>query len=205
MDRAHRIGQTKQVYVFRFVTENAVEEKVLERAAQKLRLDQLVIQQGRSEHKSKGAFPSVSSSLSSAELTRFSLLAFATAANKDELVDMIQHGAEKIINSAESMDVQDDIDDIIKRGEERTAELNSKYAQLNFDDLQVFKSETTTNWEGEDYGGAKKKVGLLWIEPSKRERKSNYSVDGYYRDAMKTNVGRPTGPRGPRQPKVMAT
>ena len=53
MDRAHRIGQTKQVYVFRFVTENAVEEKVLERAAQKLRLDQLVIQQGRTEHKSK--------------------------------------------------------------------------------------------------------------------------------------------------------
>ncbi|KAL8858445.1 MAG: hypothetical protein Q9198_010684, partial [Flavoplaca austrocitrina] len=45
MDRAHRIGQTKQVVVFRFVTEQAIEEKVLERAAQKLRLDQLVIQQ----------------------------------------------------------------------------------------------------------------------------------------------------------------
>ncbi|KAG2735769.1 hypothetical protein G9P44_001983, partial [Scheffersomyces stipitis] len=29
MDRAHRIGQTKQVKVFRFVTENAIEEKVL--------------------------------------------------------------------------------------------------------------------------------------------------------------------------------
>lgn len=54
MDRAHRIGQTKQVYVFRFVTENAVEEKVLERAAQKLRLDQLVIQQGRAQQSSKG-------------------------------------------------------------------------------------------------------------------------------------------------------
>lgn len=40
MDRAHRIGQTKQVVVFRFVTEKAIEEKVLERAAQKLRLDQ---------------------------------------------------------------------------------------------------------------------------------------------------------------------
>jgi len=47
MDRAHRIGQTKQVKVFRFITENAIEEKVLERATQKLRLDQLVIQQGR--------------------------------------------------------------------------------------------------------------------------------------------------------------
>jgi SWI/SNF-related matrix-associated actin-dependent regulator of chromatin subfamily A member 5 len=49
MDRAHRIGQTKQVYVFRFITEESVEERMLERAAQKLRLDQLVIQQGRTQ------------------------------------------------------------------------------------------------------------------------------------------------------------
>ena len=49
MDRAHRIGQTKQVYVFRFITEGSVEERMLERAAQKLRLDQLVIQQGRQQ------------------------------------------------------------------------------------------------------------------------------------------------------------
>lgn len=53
MDRAHRIGQTKQVYVFRLVTEGSVEERMLERAAQKLRLDQLVIQQDRS-HSHKG-------------------------------------------------------------------------------------------------------------------------------------------------------
>jgi len=178
MDRAHRIGQKKQVYVYRFVTENAVEEKVLERAAQKLRLDQLVIQQGRAEHKSK-------------------------AANKDDLVDMIQHGAEKIINSKESMEVEDDIEEIIRRGEERTAELNAKYAELNFDDLQIFKSETTTNWEGEEYGG-KKKQGILWIEPSKRERKSNYSVDEYYRGAMHRGTAPgPKGPRGPRGPKQL--
>jgi SWI/SNF-related matrix-associated actin-dependent regulator of chromatin subfamily A member 5 len=49
MDRAHRIGQTKQVYVYRFITEGSVEERMLERAAQKLRLDQLVIQQGRQQ------------------------------------------------------------------------------------------------------------------------------------------------------------
>lgn len=55
MDRAHRIGQTKQVYVFRFITEGSVEERMLERAAQKLRLDQLVIQQGRTQA-TKGAF-----------------------------------------------------------------------------------------------------------------------------------------------------
>lgn len=125
------------------------------------------------------------------------------AANKDDLVDMIQHGAEKIINSSESMLVQDDIEDIITRGEARTQELNSKYAQLNFDDLQIFKSETTTNWEGEDYGG-KKKIGLAWIEPSKRERKTNYSVDSYYRDTLRTGPGRATGPRAPRAPKQLS-
>lgn len=56
MDRAHRIGQTKQVYVFRFITEGSVEERMLERAAQKLRLDQLVIQQGRTQA-AKGKLP----------------------------------------------------------------------------------------------------------------------------------------------------
>lgn len=55
MDRAHRIGQAKQVYVFRFITEGSVEERMLERAAQKLRLDQLVIQQGRTQN-TKGSY-----------------------------------------------------------------------------------------------------------------------------------------------------
>lgn len=47
-DRAHRIGQQKQVRVFRFITENTVEERIVERAEMKLRLDSIVIQQGNS-------------------------------------------------------------------------------------------------------------------------------------------------------------
>jgi hypothetical protein len=47
MDRAHRIGQKKEVQVFRFCVENSIEEKVIEKAYKKLRLDALVIQQGR--------------------------------------------------------------------------------------------------------------------------------------------------------------
>lgn len=54
MDRAHRIGQTKQVYVFRFITQDAVEERILDRATQKLKLDQLVIQEGRAQTAQKG-------------------------------------------------------------------------------------------------------------------------------------------------------
>lgn len=49
-DRAHRIGQKKQVKVFRFISENTVEERIIERAEMKLRLDAVVIQQGELIH-----------------------------------------------------------------------------------------------------------------------------------------------------------
>ena len=178
MDRAHRIGQTKQVYVFRFVTEHAVEERILERAAQKLRLDQLVIQQGRTQ-------PNKSQQ------------------SKDDLVDMIQHGAEKIIASESNLLIDDDIDAIIKRGEQRTSALQDKYQSLNLDDLNNFKSESTLEWEGQDFRNRGANRGF-WIEPSKRERKGavSYSVDDYYREAMSTK--KPSAPKAPRAPKQIA-
>lgn len=187
MDRAHRIGQTKQVMVFRFVTENAIEEKVLERAAQKLRLDQLVIQQGRTQQPVKNA------------------------ASKDELLTMIQHGAEKVFNSqgplgpaSGSGDITDDaFEAILKRGEERTQQLNNKYEKLGLDDLQKFTSDSTYEWNGETFQPRKKDIGLSWINPSKRERKEiGYSMDKYYRQALMTG-GRTESkqPRVPRAPK----
>jgi SWI/SNF-related matrix-associated actin-dependent regulator of chromatin subfamily A member 5 len=39
--------------------------------------------------------------------------------------------------------INDDIDAIIQRGEERTVELNSKYEGLYLDDLNNFKSDAT--------------------------------------------------------------
>jgi SWI/SNF-related matrix-associated actin-dependent regulator of chromatin subfamily A member 5 len=95
MDRAHRIGQTKQVYVFRFITEGSVEERMLERAAQKLRLDQLVIQQGRTQQ-AKGTLIFIRPLEWSSKLTPI----HSAAANKEELLEMITHGADKIINAA---------------------------------------------------------------------------------------------------------
>ncbi|KAF2830831.1 hypothetical protein CC86DRAFT_367491 [Ophiobolus disseminans] len=186
MDRAHRIGQTKQVYVFRFVTEGAIEEKVLERAAQKLRLDQLVIQQGRAQQPAKNA------------------------ASKDELLTMIQHGAEKVFNSKGPLgpatgdeDAEDDFEEIMKRGEQMTAKLNQKYETLGLEDLQKFTSDSTYEWNGETFEPRKKNVGLTWINPSKRERKEqNYGIDSYYRKTLVTG-GRTENkqPRVPRAPK----
>lgn len=186
MDRAHRIGQTKQVYVFRFVTEKAIEEKVLERAAQKLRLDQLVIQQGRSQQPTKNA------------------------ASKDELLTMIQHGAETIFNTKGAVGIagdgsigDDDFDAVMKRGEEMTAALNNRYEKLGLDDLQKFTSDSTYEWNGETFEPRKKEIGISWINPSKRERKEqNYGIDSYYRKALVTG-GRTENkqPRIPRAPK----
>ena len=42
MDRCHRIGQTKQVTVYRLVSANTVEERILRRADEKSRIQQTV-------------------------------------------------------------------------------------------------------------------------------------------------------------------
>ncbi|KAG0198407.1 hypothetical protein BGX33_012360, partial [Mortierella sp. NVP41] len=180
-DRAHRIGQKKQVYVFRFVTENGIEEKVLERAAQKLRLDQLVIQQGRMQHQQK-------------------------AANKDELLTMIQHGAADVFKgTSDNFSYDPDIEQILRRGEEKTSELNQKYSNVGIEDLAKFTNAegSAYDWQGEDWSNKRKADGsLLWITPAKRERKANYAVDDYYRDALRVAPKQPSV-KAPRPPKAL--
>ncbi|KAI9104856.1 SNF2 family N-terminal domain-containing protein [Phlyctochytrium arcticum] len=182
-DRAHRIGQRKQVYVYRFITENAVEEKVIDRASQKLRLDQLVIQQGRSNQPGK-------------------------AANKDELVSMIQHGARDIFESVDSTISGEAIEDVLKRSEQKTSQQDTKYANMGLDDLQKFT--TTTNgsvyeWEGSDF---RKKEGerFGWIGPAKRERKNvigtSYSEQEYYSRMLSTGGNRTVKERAPKPPRI---
>ncbi|CAK7918968.1 ISWI chromatin-remodeling complex ATPase Isw2p [[Candida] anglica] len=187
MDRAHRIGQKKQVKVYRFVTENAIEEKVLERAAQKLRLDQLVIQQGRQNQNAN------------------------IGNSKDDLLGMIQHGAQKVFEAGSTTMLDDDIDAILSRGAEKTASLNAKFNKLGLDDLQNFTSDSSTyEWNGQNF--AKKdsnESSFVWINPSKRERKEQtYSIDNYYKDAFKpiSNNNKSTTKlavvQKPRAPKV---
>lgn len=43
MDRVHRLGQTKDVTVYRLITENSIEEKVIERANKKEEVQKIVI------------------------------------------------------------------------------------------------------------------------------------------------------------------
>ena len=50
MDRAHRIGQTRPVLVFRMATAHSVEGRLLQRANSKLMLERLVIKQVPTHH-----------------------------------------------------------------------------------------------------------------------------------------------------------
>jgi helicase SWR1 len=42
-DRAHRIGQTRDVHIYRLVSQHSVEENILKKARQKKHLDTLVL------------------------------------------------------------------------------------------------------------------------------------------------------------------
>ncbi|OIT20860.1 putative chromatin-remodeling complex atpase chain [Nicotiana attenuata] len=118
-DRAHRIGQKKEVQVFCFCTEYTIEEKVIERAYKKLALDALVIQQGR--------------------------LAEQKIVNKDELLQMVRFGAEMVFSSKDSTITYEDIDRIIAKGEEATAELDAKMKKFTEDAIK-FKMDDGTRY-----------------------------------------------------------
>ena len=58
-DRAHRIGQTRDVHIYRLITEHSIEENILLKAKQKKNLDIMVMDQGNfdASHQLKGAAP----------------------------------------------------------------------------------------------------------------------------------------------------
>ncbi|XP_030563602.1 chromatin-remodeling complex ATPase chain Iswi-like [Drosophila novamexicana] len=159
MDRAHRIGQKKQVRVFRLVTENTVDEKIVERAEVKLRLDRMVIQAGR-------------------------VLENRPQPGKDEILNIIRFGAKDIFNNKDMNNMDDDIDVILERGEAKTAEQKARLDKLGESSLRTFTMDTSSEagsssvyqFEGEDWR-AKRKSSQIdhWIEPPKRQRKGiNY-------------------------------
>jgi len=185
MDRAHRIGQKKQVKVFRLVVENTVDEKIIEKAEIKLKLDRMIIQQGKlAEQKSN--------------------------LNKDEMANMIRHGASHVFSSKEGEITDVDIDKLLESGEKKTAEQQAKLAELGESSLRNFTLDTNKvekslyNFEGEDFRDKHDKgddIGLQWIAPPKRERKANYAVDAYFKDALRTGSNEPKAQKAPRPPK----
>ncbi|XP_031801066.1 probable global transcription activator SNF2L1 isoform X2 [Sarcophilus harrisii] len=182
MDRAHRIGQKKPVRVFRLITDNTVEDRIVERAEIKLRLDSIVIQQGR-------LLDQQSNKLA-----------------KDEMLQMIRHGATHVFASKDSELTDEDITTILERGEKKTAEMNERLEKMGESSLRNFTMDAETSlykFEGEDYREKQKVSMMEFIEPPKRERKASYAVDAYFRDALRVSEPKvPKVPRPPKQPHI---
>jgi SWI/SNF-related matrix-associated actin-dependent regulator of chromatin subfamily A member 5 len=160
-DRAHRIGQKKPVQVFRLVTDESVEVKVVERAQQKLKLDAMVVQQGRLQDKEKKM-------------------------SKQDLLDTLRFGADKVFRSKESTISDDDIDMILEEGRKRTEEMNEKLQVAEKGDMYDFRLDggmATQMFEGKDYSDRNLREqelnnlmsgasNYLFLDPGKRERKT---------------------------------
>ncbi|KAL7066931.1 SNF2 family N-terminal domain-containing protein [Cryptosporidium serpentis] len=145
MDRAHRIGQKKPVYIYRLCHENTIEEKILERANLKLQLESAIIQQG----KLKGGGSSKTNQNNGNILS------------KNELMTMIQYGANEILKTKDVNITDDDIDAIISNSEEKTKSLQVKIQKYVKGSLIDFSINSNVNsslyeFEGIDYNEIQK-------------------------------------------------
>uniref|UniRef100_A0A1I8ERU5 DNA helicase n=1 Tax=Wuchereria bancrofti TaxID=6293 RepID=A0A1I8ERU5_WUCBA len=148
MSRAHRIGQKKQVNIYRLVTKASVEEEIVERAKRKLVLDHLIIQR--------------------MDTTGRTVLSKTTVTNgtmpfdKQDLAMILKFGAEELFKEkeGEEQEPEVDIDNILQGAETRECDqqdsgselLNAfRYADFSFDEnkdvptLNVTTAQTEIN------------------------------------------------------------
>ncbi|XP_011480396.1 chromodomain-helicase-DNA-binding protein 1 [Oryzias latipes] len=148
--RAHRIGQKRQVNIYRLVTRGSVEEDIIERAKKKMVLDHLVIQRMDTTGKTvlnTGAAPSSSAPF-----------------NKEELSAILKFGAEELFKEPEGEEQEPqemDIDEILKRAETREndpgpstvgEELLSQFKVANFsmmddEEIDIDSERSQRSWD----------------------------------------------------------
>ncbi|KAF3702432.1 Chromodomain-helicase-DNA-binding protein 1 [Channa argus] len=148
--RAHRIGQKRQVNIYRLVTKGSVEEDIIEKAKKKMVLDHLVIQRMDTTGKTvlhTGAAPSSSAPF-----------------NKEELSAILKFGAEELFKEPEGEELEPqemDIDEILKRAETREndpgpstvgEELLSQFKVANFsmmeeEEIDIDSERSQRSWD----------------------------------------------------------
>jgi len=181
----HSIGQKKPVSVYRMVTENTIEEKIVERAQQKLKLDAMVVQSGRLKDKDN-------------KLT------------KEEIMAAVRFGADAVFRSEESTITDEDIEAILERGRAKTKELSEKLQKAEKGDLLDFRLDggiAAQTFEGIDYSDKQLRDQLRLLAADsigKRERKplTNYNPILAPKKSMVVNNRKIKLPKSLRLPRM---
>ncbi|KAL8948551.1 MAG: hypothetical protein Q9222_005273 [Ikaeria aurantiellina] len=139
MARAHRIGQTKPVTVYRLVSENTVEEEVLERARNKLFLERVTIELGITDKdphaaavaaaKKKNETPNTSEDISRILRLRSQKM-FERPSNQKNLEEL---DITSLIQNAEEHQTEltnDDSEDFLKRFEYTDIKLDKEWDEI---------------------------------------------------------------------------
>eukprot|EP00347_Sterkiella_histriomuscorum_P020084 403339166 len=150
MDRAYRIGQKKDVFIYRLITKPSIEEKIIERQAIKLKLDQVIIQQGKTA--------SISSNLS-----------------KDEYEKILLAGAALILQQKQQafQEEEIDIDKLIEEGVQVARQLKEN-AEKQADQISnsfdfSYNRTDLLQFQDVDYRAEKGKFQEIWkLEQQKK-------------------------------------
>lgn len=166
--RAHRIGQKRQVNIYRLVTKGSVEEEIIERAKKKMVLDHLVIQRMDTTGKTvlhTGAAPSSS-----------------TPFNKEELSAILKFGAEELFKEPEGEEQEPqemDIDEILKRAETREndpgpstvgEELLSQFKVANFSMMEEEEIDMDTERDNKNWDDIIPEEQRMRLEEEERQK-----------------------------------
>ncbi|KAI8993671.1 SNF2 family N-terminal domain-containing protein [Pilobolus umbonatus] len=177
MSRAHRIGQTKSVNVYRFVTKGTTEEDIIERAKKKMVLEYCIIKQMDTSGQSLLSEHSLKTSSGKNRDLPF---------NKEELSAILKFGAQNMFQSSEKTEKLNDmdLDDILARAEQTET--------LNGDDSALGSEDFLSQFKITDYGGTAN--DLSWDEIIPRsalekieEQKRNEDQAALFTRAAKKN------------------
>uniref|UniRef100_A0A8C1KQI8 Chromodomain helicase DNA binding protein 1 n=1 Tax=Cyprinus carpio TaxID=7962 RepID=A0A8C1KQI8_CYPCA len=155
--RAHRIGQKKQVNIYRLVTKGSVEEEIIERAKKKMVLDHLVIQRMDTTGKTvlhTGAAPSSS-----------------TPFNKEELSAILKFGAEELFKEPEGEEQEPQVANFSMM-EEEEIDMDTERDDKNWDD--IIPEEQRRRLEEEE---RQKELAEIYLLPRMRKcaKQSNFN------------------------------
>mmetsp|Transcript_24167 Transcript_24167/g.54927 ORF Transcript_24167/g.54927 Transcript_24167/m.54927 type:complete len:676 (+) Transcript_24167:647-2674(+) len=146
-DRAHRIGQTREVHIYRLVTQHSVEENILVKAKQKKQLDFLIMDKGNFNTEEPKSKDDVFSNGGLREiLTRNRNIPVDSAETPDHATDAPEPAEDVDLETAlAAMEDEEDVQAMLGTRQEIADELRE------FDDADVDPSPSLSPDDAEDH------------------------------------------------------